>query len=67
MKTSYPFVAQMEFPLLYQDYLKLLTKYSQIKIHNNLRKMNNWKELKKKWRYAKEVLEDWLASDKTEY
>jgi hypothetical protein len=29
--------------------------------------MNNWKELKKKWRYAKEVLEDWLASDKTEY
>ena len=67
MESSYPFVAKMDFPLLYQDYIQLLSKYSQVKIHANLRKMNNWKELNKKRRYAKDVLEDWLASDKNEY
>lgn len=67
MKEHYPFVYKMEFPLLYQDYLKLLSKYSQKKIHANLRAMNNWKELNKKRRYAKDVLEDWLASDKKQY
>jgi hypothetical protein len=29
--------------------------------------MNNWKELNKKRRFAKDVLEDWLADDKKEY
>ena len=67
METSYPFVAKMQFPLLYQDYVGLLAKYSQQKIHSNLRKINNWKELNKKYRYAKDVLEDWLARDKNEY
>lgn len=63
MKEHYPFVYKMEFPLLYQEYLTLLSKHSHKKIHANLRKMNNWKELNKKRRYAKDVLEDWLASD----
>lgn len=67
MRDNYPFVYKMEFPLLYQDYIKLLSKYSQKKIHANLRKMNNWKELNKKRRYAKDVLEDWLADDTKTY
>lgn len=67
MDKYYPFVAKMTFPLLYQDYVLLLSKYSQKKIHAILRRMNNWKELNKKRWYAKEVLEDWLADDKKEY
>lgn len=67
MKSAYPFVLKMDFPLLYQDYVGLLAKYSAKKIHANLRKMNNWKELTKKKRFAKDVLEDWLAADKNEY
>jgi hypothetical protein len=67
MESAYPFVAKMQFPLLYQDYVKLLSKYSAKKIHANLKKMNNWKELNKKRRFAKDVLEDWLADDKKEY
>ena len=67
MKEHYPFVYKMEFPLLYQEYIALLSKYSQKKIHANLRKMNNWKELNKKRRYAKDVLEDWLATDNRNY
>lgn len=67
MESAYPFVAKMQFPLLYQDYVRLLSKYSAKKIHANLRKMNNWKELNKKRRFAKDVLEDWLATDKNEY
>lgn len=67
MRDNYPFVYKMEFPLLHQDYIKLLAKYSQKKIHANLRKMNNWKELNKKRRYAKDVLEDWLADDNKTY
>ena len=67
MKEHYPFVYKMEFPLLYQEYIALLSKYSQKKIHANLRKMNNWKELNRKRRYAKDVLEDWLATDNRNY
>jgi hypothetical protein len=67
MESAYPFVAKMQFPLLYKDYVKLLSKYSAKKIHANLKKMNNWKELNKKRRFAKDVLEDWLADDRKEY
>lgn len=67
MEKAYPFVAKMQFPLLYQDYVKLLSKYSAKKIHANLKKMNNWKELNKKRRYAYKTLIKWLEKDVKKY
>ena len=66
MKKRYPYVAKMEVPLTYDEYLKLLTKYSRIKIHMNLRGMNNWKGLTKR-RVAFDTLDDWCMKDKHEY
>ena len=66
MKENYPYVAKMDVPLTFEDYKKLLTKYSRIKIHMNLRAMNNYKDLKKN-RYAKDTLENWCRRDKNEY
>ena len=66
MKERYPYVAKMEVPLTYDEYLKLLTKYSRIKIHMNLRGMNNWKGLTKR-RVAFDTLDDWCMKDKHEY
>lgn len=66
MKENYPYVAKMDVPLTFEDYKKLLSKYSRIKIHMNLRAMNNYKDLKKN-RYAKDTLENWCRRDKNEY
>ena len=66
MKERYPYVAKMEVPLTYDEYLKLLTKYSRIKIHMNLRGMNNWKGLTKR-RVAFDTLDDWCMKDKHAY
>lgn len=66
MKERYPYVAKMENPLTYDEYLKLLTKYSRIKIHMNLRAMNNWKGLTKR-RNAFDTLDDWCMKDNHEY
>lgn len=63
MQKSYPYVAKMEIPLTYEQYLKLLSKNNYKKIHANLDAMNNWKELNKKRRYAYKTLLTWLAKD----
>lgn len=67
MKERYPYVAKMQEPLTYEQYHKLLNKYSRIKIHMNLRAMNNWKELNKKRRIAYDVLSNWCRRDRNEY
>lgn len=66
MKEKYPYVAKMDVPLTYADYIRLQSKYSRIKIHMNLRAMNDWKGLSKR-RSAILTLENWCNRDKNEY
>lgn len=66
MKENYPYVAKMDVPLTYADYIRLQSKYSRIKIHMNLRAMNDWKGLSKR-RSAMLTLENWCNRDKNEY
>jgi hypothetical protein len=66
MKEKYPYVAKMDVPLTYADYIRLQSKYSRIKIHMNLRAMNDWKGLSKR-RSAMLTLENWCNRDKNEY
>lgn len=66
MKEYYPYVYKMDVPFLYEDYLKLLRRYKDKKIHANLKAMNNWKKLAF-YREAYTILKEWLERDKKEY
>lgn len=66
MKQYYPYVYKMDVPFLYKDYLELLTKYKDKKIHANLKALNNWKKLVF-YREAYTILKEWLERDKKEY
>lgn len=66
MKEYYPYVYKMDVPFLYKDYLELLSKYSDKKIHANLKALNNWKKLAF-YREAYTILKQWIETDKKTY